>query len=106
VARIAHNRCISHVIREGSRHRTAELTEELPATDDGPEEAAINTDRREWLLAAVRRLPLAYRAPVILSLEGLSTPEIAEVMGMSANAVAIRLTRARGLLRKSLKDIS
>lgn len=104
VARIAQNRCISHVIQEGGRHRTAELTEELPSGGEGPEEAAIATDRRERLLAAVRRLPLAYRAAVTLSLEDLSTLEIADALGVSTNAVAIRLTRAKGLLRKMLQE--
>jgi RNA polymerase sigma factor (sigma-70 family) len=106
VARIAHNRCVSHVIREARQHRTTELTEELPSSVEGPEEAAIAADRRDRLLLAVRRLPFAYRAAVTLALEELSPLEIAEVLGLSANAVAIRLTRARGLLRKMLKDAS
>ena len=105
VARIAHNRCISHVIRETGRYRTDDLTEDLPSGGGNPEETAIATDLRERLLSAVRRLPLAYRAPVTLSLEDLSTLEIAEALGVSANAVAIRLTRAKGLLRKMLQGI-
>jgi DNA-directed RNA polymerase specialized sigma24 family protein len=39
----------------------------------------------------------------ILLLEGFSTGEIADTLGLTANAVAIRGTRARELLRALLE---
>jgi DNA-directed RNA polymerase specialized sigma24 family protein len=38
--------------------------------------------------------------------ESLSTAEIAEVLGISRNAVKMRLSRAREQLRCALRDIS
>jgi DNA-directed RNA polymerase specialized sigma24 family protein len=35
----------------------------------------------------------------MLTLEGLTTKEIADVLGVTANAVAIRMSRAKELLR-------
>jgi DNA-directed RNA polymerase specialized sigma24 family protein len=55
--------------------------------------------------AAVRSLPLAYRQTAMLTLEGLTPREISDVSGISANAVAIRLTRAKTLLRGILGDL-
>ncbi len=106
VARIVHNRCISHVVRNHKAARTAELSDDLPSPADDPEQSAINADRREQLLAAIRGLPLAYRVPVTFAVEGFSPAEIAELVGISVNAVAVRLTRAKALLRLHLKDNS
>ena len=50
---------------------------------------------RGSLLAAVQRLPLLYRQPVILMLEDFSPAEIAAMLGLSANVVGVRLNRAR-----------
>jgi RNA polymerase sigma factor (sigma-70 family) len=43
------------------------------------------------------------RQVVVLSLEGLSHKEIGEVLGMTENNVAVRLTRARKMLRQALE---
>jgi DNA-directed RNA polymerase specialized sigma24 family protein len=52
----------------------------------------------------VRTLPLAYRQTAILTLEGLTPTEIADVLGISTNAVAIRMSRAKTLLRKLIGE--
>lgn len=99
MARIAHNRCISHVVRNHKAARTAELSDDLPSPVDNPEQSAINADRREQLLAAIRGLPLAYRVPVTFAVEGFPPAEIAELVGISVNAVAVRLTETAPLMR-------
>jgi RNA polymerase sigma factor (sigma-70 family) len=104
VARIAQNRCVSHVVRHHKAARLTELSDDLPSPGDGPEELAIDADRRQQLLAAIRSLPLAYRGPVTLAVEGFSSLDIAQLMGISVNAVAVRLTRAKTFLRAKLKD--
>lgn len=106
VARIAHNRCVSHVVRQSKGAGTTELSADLPAADAGPESSAIQEERQQALLARIRRLPLAYRAPVTLTLEGFRPAEIAELLGVSVNAVGIRLTRAKALLADQFKDMA
>ena len=69
-----------------------------------PDAQAIAANQRERLLEAVRRLPIAYRDPVILTLEDFTPAEIADVLGVRANVVSIRLTRARTLLRAWLRE--
>jgi RNA polymerase sigma factor (sigma-70 family) len=99
VARIAHNRIASHIARAVRQPLLAELSEELPAAGLTPEEAAIRNSDQALLLALVRTLPLAYREVAVLMLEGFTPAEVADTLGLTANAVAIRGTRARTMLR-------
>lgn len=50
----------------------------------------------------MRALPLSLRQPALLTLEGFSPAEIAEMLGLNANVVSIRLTRAKAALRKAM----
>ncbi len=98
VGRIAHNVCVSHVRKE-SKSQYDELPEAIP--DPGPllDDKTDQDLRREWLLAAVRELPLSLRPVVTLHLEGFSNTEIAEALALTANNVGVRLTRGRTLLK-------
>jgi RNA polymerase sigma-70 factor (ECF subfamily) len=103
VFRIAHNRGLSHVWRRRPPHRPLEELEESDQPVDPrphPEEQAARTDQRVRLMSAIQSLPVTHRQMIVLMLEGLSHAEIAEVMGVTENNVAVRLTRAR----KALKD--
>jgi RNA polymerase sigma-70 factor (ECF subfamily) len=100
VARIATNRAITHVARARKLPPMLELTESIPAQTENPEHQAMTVDRGQRLASAVRSLPLAYRQTAMLALEGLTPKEIADVLGISANAVAIRMSRAKELLRR------
>ncbi len=64
--------------------------------------AAIRKADQESLLAAIRRLPLDYRQVVTMVLDELPQTEIAAVLGISESNVAVRLHRARKLLRQQL----
>jgi RNA polymerase sigma-70 factor, ECF subfamily len=68
-----------------------------------PEQLADNTRLRRRLRAALRSLPGPYRAVVFLrEIEGLSTQEVAKVLGISDDNVKTRLHRARVLLQDHL----
>lgn len=102
LARVAHNRALTHVSREAAAPRRSELDETLPCARPSPHERLEADDMREKLIEAVRTLPLSLRQPASLTLEGFSPAEIGEMMGLNANAVSIRLTRARAALRSLL----
>lgn len=54
-----------------------------------------SVEQREALAAALGQLPPSYREVIVLRiLEGLSVSETAEIMGRSANAVSVVLTKA------------
>jgi RNA polymerase sigma-70 factor (ECF subfamily) len=104
VARIATNRSATHIARALKLPPSVELDEQIPAFGESPESQAITSDQKAALLTAVRALPLAYRQPTMLALEGLKPAEIGEVLGITTNAVAIRMSRAKELLRELLGD--
>ena len=103
VFRIAHNRGVSH-IDHWQRRRVDALDTEMPivAPQSDPEHSLSQQQRHDRLQAAVQALPLAQRQIVVLRLEGLSHAEIAEVVGISENNVAVRFTRARATLSRLL----
>jgi len=70
----------------------------------GPEDAAINTRLRARLGRALKALPPAYRLVIFLrEVEGLTTREVARVVGISEGNVKTRLHRARLMLRQELE---
>ena len=101
-ARIAHNRAVDHVAKQVGRPRAAALDEALPSLAPSPLETLERRDTRDRLMAAVRRLPLPLRQVTIQTLEGFTPAEIAEVLGVNANTVSIRLTRAKAALKAEM----
>ncbi len=67
----------------------------------GPEHAAVERSTDPRLLEALAALPEPARAVVLLrDVEGLSTRETAEVLGVSEAVVKVRLHRAHAKLRE------
>ena len=68
-----------------------------------PETQAATAETRALLEEAIDKLPLDYRQVFMLrEVEGLSTEETAESLGIGADNVKTRLFRARAMLRKNL----
>lgn len=111
VYRIAQNRGLTHRWRRRAYDaRVVELgdTPDLPDPASEVEAAGglMQSVGRDELLAAVQRLPGLQRDVIVLNLEGLSNGEVADVLGISAANVAVRLTRARSALRASLGNLT
>ena len=71
-----------------------------------PEQIFINRRLRRRLRKALAALPPPYRMVVFLrEMEGLSTREVAQVMGVSEANVKTRLHRARVFLQQQLGDV-
>ena len=76
---------------------------DAPHPGKSPEQLSDNAGLRRRLRQALRTLPAPYRAIVFLrEMEGLSTREVATVMGISENNVKARLHRARIALQAVL----
>lgn len=103
IARIAHNRAISHVGREARRPRSSLLDDDLPAASPTPEDLAVESDARRKLENAVRRLPVGQRVVATLALEGFTPEEVASVLGITSAAASVRLHRAQTQLRDWFK---
>ena len=109
--RIGVNEAKRRADRSQARVRVVSIDEaqlpELPDPRGAPESRAQQSEVRVALERAVRALPIDYRAPLVLrDIEGLSTREAAEVLGVSEAALKSRLHRARASVRKALEDRS
>ncbi len=70
-----------------------------------PESELLTDEARAKMRAAVEALPEKLRVVFVLrDIEGLSTEETAEVLGLSLSAVKSRLMRARMALRERLSE--
>ncbi len=69
------------------------------------DERALQGELRQVLDSAIAELPPDYRTVVVLhDIEGLSNPDIAEMLGLSLPAVKSRIHRSRLFLRKRLGE--
>jgi RNA polymerase sigma-70 factor (ECF subfamily) len=69
---------------------------ELPASGDDPQETTAAAERRKVLAMSLRILPEKERAALVLrDLEGLSTREVARVLGSSEVTVRSQISKAR-----------
>ncbi len=105
VFRIAHNRGLTHVGRRRPPQQSLDDLEEADEPIDTrphPDEQVAQMNQRERLASAVQSLPVAHKQMIVLMLEGLSHAEIGEVLGITENNVAVRLTRARKALKKAM----
>lgn len=94
LATIARNRAHDFFRRSRSRE---DLPDEIPTTKE-----SSNTQAHA-ALAAIRRLPEAYRETLILRLvEGMSGPEIAARTGLKPGSVRVNLHRGMAQLREIL----
>ncbi len=116
--RIATNHALAWLRREAIR-ATLSLSEDLADSNEPlphpqviaqwretPEQIAQKRELREQIEDALRSLDEKYRLVFLLrDVEGLSTRETAELLGISENNVKIRLLRARLMLREQLTQL-
>ena len=94
LAAIARTQAIDHLRRQP---RTDELVDDVPANDP---------DRSELMsvLAAIERLPLAYRETLILRfVEGMTGQEISVKTGLTEGSVRVNLHRGMKQLKEELE---
>jgi len=113
--RIAYNAAMMH--RRKREPETVSIDEPL-TLDDGedvprqffdwcclPEHDLLSSEALEYMDRAIQMLPDALRAVFVLrDIEGLSTTEVADVLGLTIPAVKSRLHRARLFLRERLTE--
>jgi len=106
IYRIAHN----IAIRSSSQLRARRVREpgfagsfDRESREQSAEDALLLSEKQHALMDAIRELPAVDRQIVTLHLEGLSAVEIEEVTGVSAGAVATRLTRIRQKLSERVQ---
>ncbi|MEX2581936.1 MAG: sigma-70 family RNA polymerase sigma factor [Gemmatimonadota bacterium] len=101
--RILVNRCLN-ARKSRSRRTTVDLPAEAASTIASPLLEAERSELRYHLKRAMQELPDRQRTIVTMfDLEGFSSPEIAEVLGISDGTVRWHLHQARRVLREALE---
>jgi RNA polymerase sigma factor (sigma-70 family) len=84
------------------KHTSAQPLQDV-AVEQSPAEEAAWSEAAEVLDREMRGLPESYRSPLLLCcIEGRSYEEAAEELGCPVGTLAVRLMRAREMLRKRL----
>ena len=82
------------------------IQREIPSGDADPEQQHEREELRSLLSSGIDSLPESCRVVLVLrDIEGLSTEETAESLGLSVSAVKSRLLRARLQLRGKLQRV-
>jgi RNA polymerase sigma-70 factor (ECF subfamily) len=108
VYRVALNTALGWHRKEGRRRARQQPLlepEDLPAAELDSAEQLHQREVVERLYAAIRQLPKAEAALVLLYLEDLSYRKIAEVLGISEGNVGVKLNRARKALGELMKEM-
>ncbi len=95
--RIAHNVAVGHVKKQVKQVTTCNEEFELPATAS-LEQGVAQNQQLDRLMQAIRQLPLIQRQIITLYLDGIKQQDIAEILGMSENNIAVRINRAKQAL--------
>jgi RNA polymerase sigma-70 factor (ECF subfamily) len=93
---------------ERRRRRFRLLSTLLPSSDRSNEPSAqgyaLHREATEVVSAAIRDLPTAFRAPLVLrEIDGWSYADIARALGCRVGTVKSRINRAKSRLRESLE---
>lgn len=106
IYRIAVNTCYDQ-IRRAKRRPTGPMPDHHDPVDQSAEDAVDSAGIRPDIDRALRSIPTEFRAAVVLSdMEGMSLPEVAEILGVPVGTVKSRVFRARRLLADRLGNQS
>lgn len=107
IYRIAHNRCISHSVNQKKvRNRFSSIGDavmEIEGTSDNPEKEIENRELKAEINELISRMSPKIRQVFVMHLEQIANKEIAEILGLKENTVAVRIKRGKQLLMEKLK---
>jgi RNA polymerase sigma-70 factor, ECF subfamily len=98
-ASISQKRCITHVTKRAREPRQVELPTDLVSGNPTPDEIVLKKDQKKQLVEGIQKLPIPQREAIVLCFEGFSYGEMADILGISANAVMLRCQRAKSTLK-------
>ncbi|AXT32909.1 RNA polymerase sigma factor [Pseudoalteromonas tunicata] len=94
--RIVHNVTVDHIAR-AQRFKWQPLEDDIHHVmlQECPSAEVDERQQNQQLMNAVRRLSPANRQVILLAMEDLDAPEIADILQVSHGAVRVRLNRAK-----------
>jgi RNA polymerase sigma-70 factor, ECF subfamily len=106
LARIAWRLAVDRIRRRPRLQQSTEseaILRQVPANHPSAEESFLLAERTAILDRLLRGLPRDFREPLLLStVDGMTSAEISEVLGILESAVRTRLSRGRKVLKQKL----
>ncbi|MBU1110862.1 RNA polymerase sigma factor [Patescibacteria group bacterium] len=107
IYRIVHNEAINHLKKyKRELNLKHEHWQNLESNDKSIEKSLIQKDKKEKLLAALKELPVNYRAPLTLRyFDKKSYEEISNILKIPTGTVGTRINRGKKELRQLFNRI-
>ena len=103
IYRVAFNTAVVWNRKDKKHKKLKSVTWIEPPANPGADE---NTEQIENLYRAIRQLEPLDASLVLMSLEGLSYDQMADVLGITQNHVGVKLNRAKKVLAEKMKGLS
>ncbi|MGC1453567.1 MAG: sigma-70 family RNA polymerase sigma factor [Nitrospirota bacterium] len=104
--RIVVNKCKDRLRAEWDTVQVDEISDIVPSRERTPEQTASSRQTGDAVQKALNSLPDEYREVIVLKhIEGLDYREIADILGVSVNALKVRAHRGREMLKELLQEM-
>ncbi len=101
--RVCHNAALLWIRTEKNYRRRVETFSAFAPNDFASEPDSVTDERLAKLYSAIRQLKPLERSLILMSLDGLSYRELADVLGLSESNVGVKLNRIKTQLTQTLK---
>jgi RNA polymerase sigma factor (sigma-70 family) len=106
IYRVSHNAALTWKRTRQNYRRKLDEFKALAPTDPDGLKGNSSAALLERVYAEIRKLPPLDRSLVLLSLDGVSYTDMAQIHGLSESNVGVRLNRARHQLAKTMKGVA
>lgn len=103
IYRVSHNAALTWKRTQHNYRNRLERFQAQPATETSESADSREPALLERLYVEIRKLPPLDRSLVLLSLDGVSYADMAQIHGLSESNVGVRLNRAKQQLAKAMK---
>jgi RNA polymerase sigma-70 factor (ECF subfamily) len=101
--KISHNVGVGHIKKQVKQVKTTSEDYDIPVTSS-LEKGIANDQQLDRLMSAIWQLPLIQRQIITLYLDGVKQQDIAEIVGMSENNIAVKITRTKKSLARLMSN--
>ena len=101
--KISHNVGVGHIKKQVKQVKTTSEDYDIPVASS-LEKGIANDQQLDRLMSAIWQLPLIQRQIITLYLDGVKQQDIAEIVGMSENNIAVKITRTKKSLARLMSN--
>jgi RNA polymerase sigma-70 factor (ECF subfamily) len=101
--RVSHNAALLWTRTEKNYQKRVTQFGALPPNDSALDKDSLAEERLAHLYSAIRGLQPLDRSLILMSLDGVSYRDMAEVLGLSESNVGVKINRIKNQLAQSLK---